>query len=153
MAKVTKKVRGFEVVSAYEEKGVELPTRKTAKSAGYDFIALADTIIGAKETVFVPTGVKAYMLDDEYLALYVRSSVAIKRGLILINGVGIVDSDYYNNEDNEGEINIVFYNTKTTPIVISKGERIGQGIFTKFALADEDNATNLRVGGMGSTGE
>ena len=148
------RLRGFEIVSFYQDQYlINIPTRKTAGSAGYDLEAVKDVIVGAKETVFVPTGLKAYMQKDEYLGIYIRSSIAIKRGLMLVNGTGIIDSDYYNNADNEGEIFVVFYNTKPYPVVIKSGERVAQGIFEKFLTADDDNADAKRTGGMGSTGE
>ncbi|MBQ7257942.1 MAG: dUTP diphosphatase [Abditibacteriota bacterium] len=99
------------------------------------------------------TGIKAYMLEDEYLGLYNRSSNPKKLGLILANGVGVVDSDYYNNPDNEGEIGFAFYNIFPWTIKIKKGDKLGQGIFTKFLKADNDDATQEREGGFGSTGE
>ena len=98
------------------------------------------------------TGVKAYMLEDEYLGLYNRSSNPKKLGLILANGVGVVDSDYYDNPDNEGEIGFAFYNIFPWAIKIKKGDKLGQGIFHKFLKADNDDANNEREGGFGSTG-
>ena len=100
----------------------------------------------------VRTGVKAYMEDDEALFLYNRSSNPGKKYLMLANGVGLVDSDYRNNPDNEGEIGFLFYNVSTENIVIKKGEKIGQGVFQKFLKADNDMAEGERAGGFGSTG-
>lgn len=146
------KERGFEVITAYQDKGISLPQRKTAKSAGYD-LAAAETVVLQPHTVtVVPTGLKAYMGDDEYLSIFIRSSLAFKKGLMLANSTGIVDSDYYNNSDNEGHIMIAYYNTKDTAFTITKGDRIGQGIFMKYLTVDDDTASGVRTGGIGSTG-
>ena len=95
-------IRGFEVVSAFEEQDINLPTRKTTESAGYDIECAEAVTLEAGQVVLVPTGIKAFMAYDEYLAIHIRSSMAIKRHLALVNSTGIIDSDYYNNEDNEG---------------------------------------------------
>ena len=149
------KIRGFEIAKGYEDKGINLPERKTKYSAGYDMEAAEDVIIpsfkkGANPT-FIKTGIKAYMGDNEYLMLANRSSNPKKKGLILANSVGVIDKDYYENPDNDGHIMFAFYNTKDEDIIIKKGEAIGQGVFTKYLLIDNDNVTNLRTGGFGST--
>jgi dUTP pyrophosphatase len=144
------KVRGFEVVSGFEVKN--MPLRKTEFSAGYDIFANASVIIEPLGVAFVTTGLKAYMPSDEYLALHIRSGIATKRGLMLINSTGIVDSDYYNNEDNEGHIQFAFFNTRNYPVKIEAGERIGQGIFCKYFTADGDIPGGKRTGGFNSTG-
>lgn len=144
--------RGFEVVTAYQHKQITLPVRKTSGSAGYD-LAAAETVTLQPHTVtVVPTGVKAYMESDEYLSIFIRSSLAFKKGLMLANSTGIVDSDYYNNPDNEGHIMISYYNTNDAPYTIEKGERIGQGIFMKYLTVTDDTAEGVRTGGIGSTG-
>ncbi len=149
------KIRGFEIAKGYEDKNINLPIRKTKSSAGYDFEAAEDCVIepfkhGVKPTL-VKTGIKAYMQDDEYLMLCNRSSNPGKRGLVLSNGVGIVDADYYGNDDNDGLIMFSFYNIKEEPVEIKKGDTIGQGIFVKYNIADLDDATGARTGGFGST--
>ena len=149
------KIRGFEIAKGYEDKNINLPIRKTKSSAGYDFEAAEDCVIepfkhGVKPTL-VKTGIKAYMQDDEYLMLCNRSSNPGKRGLVLSNGVGIVDADYYGNDDNDGLIMFSFYNIKKEPVEIKKGDTIGQGIFVKYNIADLDDATGTRIGGFGST--
>ena len=101
--------------------------------------------------VLVPTGIKAYMGEDEYLQLANRSSNPLKRFLILANGVGIIDSDYYNNPDNEGHIMFQFINFGLTDVTIKKGERIGQGLFLPFLKADQDVTNAARQGGFGSS--
>ena len=147
--------RGFEIARGWEDKSINLPVRKTTSSAGYDFEAAEDCIIpsfkkGMKPTL-VKTGIKAYMGDNEYLMLANRSSNPKKKGLILANSVGIIDKDYYGNEDNDGHIMFAFYNIKEEDIEIKKGEAIGQAIFMPFLVADNDNAQGVRTGGFGST--
>lgn len=99
----------------------------------------------------VPTGIKCEMPVDMYLELSVRSSCPLKHWLILANGVGIIDADYYNNPDNEGHIFFQIINLSPFDIVLKKGEAIGQGIFKKYYLTDDDAATAERQGGFGST--
>ena len=149
------KVRGFEVAKGFEDKGINLPVRKTKYSAGYDVEAAEDTIIpafkpGMKPTL-VKTGIKSYFPEDEYLMLANRSSNPGKRGLVLANSVGIVDKDYYGNPDNDGHIMFAFYNIKDEDVEIKKGDRIGQAIFQKYLIVDNDASEGERVGGFGST--
>lgn len=149
------KIRGFEVAKGFEDKGINLPIRKTKYSAGYDIEAAEDVIIpsfkkGINPTL-VKTGLKAYMQDDEMLLLYNRSSNPKKKGLILANSVGVVDKDYYGNVDNDGHIMFAFYNIKDEDVEIKKGEAIGQAIFQKYLVTDSDNAQGERIGGFGST--
>ena len=149
------KIRGFEVAKGFEDKGINLPVRKTKFSAGYDFEAAEDCMVPAFKPGIAPTliktGIKAYMQPDEMLCLYNRSSNPKKKGLILANSVGIVDKDYYGNLDNDGHIMFAFYNIKDVDVEIKKGECIGQGIFEKYLVADADEATGERKGGFGST--
>jgi len=149
------KVRGFEIAKGFEDKGINLPARKTKYSAGYDVEAAEDTIVpafkpGMKPTL-VKTGIKSYMQDNEYLMLANRSSNPGKKGLILANSVGIVDKDYYGNPDNDGHIMFAFYNVKDEDVEIKKGDCIGQAIFMPFLVADGDMADGARTGGFGST--
>ena len=144
--------RGFQIVSAFAAKGIHLPARKTARSAGYDIEAAETVVLAPHAVTVVPTGLKAYMEGDEYLAIHIRSGISIKKGLMLVNSVGIIDSDYYDNPDNEGHIMIAYYNTNDVPLTLEKGERIGQGIFTKYLATSDDAATGERLGGFGSTG-
>ena len=145
-------IRGFEVVSAFEEQDINLPTRKTTESAGYDIECAEAVTLEPNQVVLVPTGLKAFMAYDEYLAIHIRSSMAIKRHLALVNSTGIIDSDYYNNDDNEGHIMIGLFNFGQDSVTIEKGQRIAQGIFAKYLKATEDDAQGLREGGIGSTG-
>lgn len=147
---IVKRVRGFEVVSRMETP-VKLPTRGSIHSAGYDIYAYDNYEIEPKQSVLIRTGVKAYMPFDEYLDLRVRSSLGIKRQLMLATGASVIDADYYNNPDNEGEIMVVLYNYGDTTQTIKAGEHIVQGIFTRYFLADNDCTTAVRTGGTGST--
>ena len=146
-------MRGFEIISEYLNKNIEIPTRKTIFSAGYDLASAVDIKIEPNEVKLVPTGLKAYMQKDEVLMIYIRSSIAVKCGLMLMNNVGIIDADYYNNEKNEGHIFAPIKNLSDSPFFIKKGERIAQGIFQKYLLVDNDNFENgkKRIGGFGST--
>ena len=149
------KVRGFEVAKGFENQNINLPVRKTKYSAGYDVEAAEDCIIpaykfGDKPTL-VKTGIKAYMPEDEFLMLCNRSSNPGKKGLVMANSVGIIDSDFYGNPDNDGAFMYAFYNFFDHDLEIKKGDVIGQAIFQKFYVADDDSAEGKRVGGFGST--
>ncbi|HCU83351.1 MAG TPA: dUTP diphosphatase [Enterococcus sp.] len=171
--------RGFEVISTYAQQKIQLPQRATHHAAGYDFEAAEDIVIpsiwkaGLKQgitalsevlkneettvdekklkPVLVPTGIKAYMGEDEFLQLANRSSNPLKRFLVLSNGVGVIDSDYYNNDANEGHIMFQFTNFGLKDVVIKNRERIGQGIFLPFLKADQDQTEQARKGGFGSS--
>ena len=149
-------MRGFELI---EGMNGELPIKATIHSAGVDFIASSDITIPAfrfkGQATLVPTGVKAFMQKDEYLQIFARSSIPVNLGLIMSNGVGIVDADYYNNPKNEGHIMIEFNNLTNEHIVIEKGTRIAQGIFNKVLPVTHGVRlkNDTRNGGFGSTNE
>ena len=154
MIKMERK-RGFEIAKGFENSNINLPVRKTKYSAGYDIEAAEDTVIpsfkkGMKPTL-VKTGIKAYMGEDEVLILANRSSNPGKKGLILANSIGVIDSDYYGNPYNDVHIMFAFYNIKDEDIEIKKGDAIGQGIFQKFLITDNDVSQGQRTGGFGST--
>lgn len=146
--------RGFEIISTYSDKGIRLPARKTAASAGYDIEAAEERVLAPHDVTVVPTGLKAYMQPNEYLGIHVRSGFSIKKKISCVNDEGIIDADYYNNEDNEGHIMIALYNHSDEPVVVEKGMRIAQGIFYGYLTVDGDEAGSgeKRRGGMGSTG-
>ncbi len=167
------KNRGFEICSYYENQGLELPVRKTKNSVGYDLKAAKDTVIPSIwKTVFenfklklsgnnefkelkptlVETGIKSYFNEDEILVLANKSSFPLKFGLVLSNSIGIIESDYYNCEANEGNLMYAYYNFSFSDKIIKKGETVGQAYFQKFLIADEDCATGVRKGGFVSTG-
>ncbi len=149
------RLRGFELISSYQNKDILIPTRKTQYSAGYDIAAAEDVTLTSATVTLVPTGIKAYMQSDEYLGIHIRSGLSIKNHLSLVNGQGIIDADYYNNTENEGHIFIAIFNYNLQNIIIHKGTRIAQGIFYKFLLTDEDKNSQFltRIGGLGSTGK
>lgn len=101
----------------------------------------------------IKSGIKAYMEDDEVLQLYIRSSSPSKLGLVMANSVAIIDKDYYGNNDNDGEIGFLVYNITGRDVIIHKDDKIGQGIFYKYLLTDDDSADGIRSGGFGSTGK
>lgn len=174
----------FEVVSAYADKGINIPTRATYAAAGYDFEVAEDIVVpsyqkqlnkmlayadpmhiqtltemaniikGCKaKPTLVPTGIKCQLASDCYLELSVRSSTPLKHWLILANGVGIIDGDYYNNFDNEGHIYFQLINLSPFDIQLKKGDKIGQGIIKRFEVTDDDSnyEKKERAGGFGST--
>ncbi len=147
------KTRGFEKISKYAGMEFTMPERKTKKSAGYDFCLPEDVVLEPGKLKLVPTGVKAYMEDDEYLGMHIRSSIAIKKNIMLVNNVGIIDADYYNNEDNEGHIMLALLNNGSEPVMLNKNDRIAQGIFYKYLVTDDDARAEktVRSGGFGST--
>ena len=149
------KIRGFEKIAKYAEVDFPLPERKTELSAGYDFCLPEEVTLEPGKLQLVPTGVKAYMQAGEWLGMHIRSSMAVKKHLMLVNNVGIIDADYYNNEDNEGHIMLALLNMGQEKVVLPKGERVAQGIFYTYLTADGDEKVTkaVRGGGFGSTGK
>lgn len=171
----------FEKVSRFADSDFNLPVRKTSESAGYDFEVAKDVIVPSifnlmerargdlKDVIFdlpmaaeefkkynlrptlVSSGVKCQLDPDTYLELHIRSSAPLKYWLVLANGVGVVDADYYNNPDNEGEIFFQAINMGPCDLLLRKGDIIGQGIIQKYEMTDDDVAEGLRKGGFGST--
>lgn len=157
------KLRGFEICKGYEDKGINLPKRQTKHAVGYDIEAAIETTVPSMfeaikngeeiKPTLVKTGVKAYFQPDEVMYLYNRSGGPSKRGLIVGNSVGVFECDYYSNPSNDGEILFGFYNFTNKDVIIQKGERIGQMVFQKFLVVDNDEAEGDRLGGFGSTGK
>lgn len=147
--------RGFEIAKGFEDKGINMPVRKTKCSAGYDIEAAEDCTIPAytpgQKPTLVKTGLKAYMKENEYMMLCNRSSNPFKKGLVMANSVGIIDSDFYGNPDNDGAFMYSFYNFFDKDLEIKKGDVIGQAIFQKYYVTDDDQAEGERIGGFGST--
>ncbi|MEC6749096.1 dUTP diphosphatase [Marinilactibacillus sp. XAAS-LB27] len=178
---MSERVRGFEVVTKYEGESIELPNRATKGSAGYDLKAAVDIVVPSiwkallenqglanlmegnsikdenkafLSSTLVPTGVKAYMPEQEYLLLANRSSNPMKKQLALPNGIGIIDADYYGNSSNEGEIFVQLINYGFEDVEVKKGDRIAQGIFTPYEVIDNEvSEFQTRIGGFGSSGE
>lgn len=143
----------FEKVS-WADKDLKLPERSSKGSAGYDFFAPCDIVIPAHSfSKLVPLNIKAYMPPDSFLGITIRSSLAIKRGLSIAQGMAIIDSDYVDNWENEGNIGIMIRNDSDFDHTIYKGERCCQGIFMLYDVVDEDNCTGKRTGGYGSSGK
>jgi dUTP pyrophosphatase len=148
-----KKIRGFELVSNEHRKftDVNLPLRGSQYSAGYDFYSNEEYIIQPGEQKVFWTDVKSYMQKGEVLKIFVRSSIGIKKGLKLANQVGVIDSDYFENPQTDGNIGICLWNPTKEEVLIEKGERIAQGIFQTFLESDNCNSLEERKGGIGST--
>lgn len=143
--------RRFEQVS-YADDGI-IPTRADDGSAGYDFYTPEDIVVFKNEVVKVKTNIKCSLPNRDVLMLYVRSSVGIKKNLMLANGTGIIDSTYYNNPDNEGNIIIALYNYGDEPQHFKAGDRIAQGVITSFFTVENDVViSDKRTGGIGSSG-
>lgn len=146
--------RFFEVVKDEFRKNsgdIKLPTRATEHSAGYDFYSPVDITIPPHEMVMIWTDVKANMYYDNVLLLFVRSSMG-KHPVVIANGTGLIDADYYSNESNDGNIGFRLLNLGDAPYEIKVGDRIGQGIFVKYGTVKNDVTKVKRNSGFGSTG-
>lgn len=171
----------FEKVSRFYNTDLTMPERKTKYAAGYDFAAAEDILIQPYEyhmnimkdamkycpytiddmaawtkklqtkPTLIPTGIKAKLNPDTYLELTVRSSSPLKYWLVLANGTGIIDADYYDNKSTEGEIFFQVINLSPFPIMIKKRDIIGQGIIKRYYTTEDDKANATRTGGFGST--
>lgn len=127
---------------------IELPTRSTKSSAGYDF-KLPYSFNGNGSNGLLVTGIKCQLDDDKVLMLYPRSSLGIKKGFRLKNTTGVVDADYYNNRNNEGHIMFDFDSFEE--IDFHRGDKYMQGVIIQYFKVDEDNTNETRNGGFGST--
>lgn len=149
------KTRGFEIAKGFEDKGINLPIRKTKSSAAYDLEAAEDIVLPSFEKgskpILIPTGLKAYMQPNEMLVIVPRSSSPKKQGISYPHSMGVIDADYYENPDNDGHIFVQCINLKDEEVKIKKGEAVGQAIFQKFLTTDNDQADGIRTGGFGST--
>lgn len=147
-------MRGFEKAKGFKDLDFELPKRSTKHSAGYDIAIIEDLEIGPGEIKSGITGIKAFMMDDEVLKMYPRSSLPRNYHLTIPNNVGIIDKDYYGNSDNDGVITVTLHNFGTEKVSLKKGERVAQGIFQKYLISPfEEEVTSVRNGGFGSTGK
>ncbi|MFA5692649.1 MAG: dUTP diphosphatase [Acholeplasmataceae bacterium] len=146
-------MRKFEIISKYQKENINIPVRATKQSAGYDLESAFDYKIKPNEIVLVETGLKVKLNSNEALFVYPRSSLGIKKGLILSNAVGIIDADYYNNKDNEGHIMIPLLNFSQKEVTINKGERVAQGVFQNYLTTTNDQVKSIRKGGFGSSGK
>ena len=131
---------------------MELPKRSTKKSAGYDIKSVESGIIKPGEAKTFSTGLKVCMNDDEVLYIYSRSSQGYKYNVCLMNSVGVIDSDFYNNKDNEGHFKVRLLNLGENDFEVKIGDKIAQGVFMKYLTVDnEEEIKNERIGGRGST--
>ena len=147
--------RYFKVVTNSYRKtagAITLPTRATKSSIAYDFYAPIDTVVPPMQSAMIWTDVKAKFNPDEALLINVRSSMG-KQPIMLANTQGWIESDYYSNSDNDGNIGIRLFNLGATPYEIKAGDRIAQGMFIKYLVADNGNTDVKRQGGFGSSGK
>lgn len=128
-----------------------LPKRSTKYSAGYDFYSPISFTLNPGERKVIPTGIKVCMNDNEFLAIYIRSSLGFKWDIRMCNQVGIIDAGYYGNSENEGHIFVCLKNEGNSAVTINKEDRFVQGIFTPYLITDDDTVTGIREGGIGST--
>lgn len=126
---------------------IQLPQRSTKSSAGYDF-RLPYSIYVNGQSILYPTGIKCQLDDDKVLMLYPRSSLGIKYGFRLLNTTGVIDADYYNNENNEGHIMLKF---EANDMQLDTNEKIMQGIIMQYYKVEDDDTNETRNGGFGST--
>lgn len=161
------KNRGFEKISFNQFKkdfaflnniddaynNIKIPKRATAYSAGYDIYTPISFSLEPGATFKVPTGLKSFFKNDEVLLIIIRSSIGFKYNIRMCNQIGVIDSDYYNNNDNEGHIFVKLQNEGNKTITFNSGDRIVQGIFIKYLVSDDDNVKDKRLSGFGSTGK
>lgn len=149
-------MRRFEMVNDEYRKNpdveVKIPTRASKNSAGYDFYSTKEVSIPPQQSVMIWTDIKAKMDEDNALIIIPRSSMG-KHPVMIANTIGLIDSDYYNNSDNDGNIGFRLFNLANTPYEIKVGDRIGQGIFISYLTTQNDNTIAERVGGFGSSGK
>lgn len=140
------------LVPSYLDQGLLLLKSSRSRHTPLDLEALAQLTkaTGARPTL-VPTGVKCQLDPGTYLELSVRSSTPLKYWLVLANGSGKIDADYYNNQGTEGHIFFQMINLSPFPIQLKKGDRLGQGIITPYHVVEDDIITGVRLGGFGST--
>ena len=155
MTNLLQRKRGFEEVDSkfvMHDEITILPVRGDKGSAGYDFYSKEAVTIQPGKSHLFWTDVCAYMQEDEVLLIHVRSSIGIKKGLVLKNTTGVIDSSYYANPSNGGNIGICLYNNSNKPVTIERQERIAQGVFHHYLVVDEDVTLHEeRVGGIGSS--
>lgn len=131
---------------------ISIPQRATKGSAGYDIATPFNTVIPPGKSVIIPTGLRCKMSEEYVMLILPRSSMGIKHGMKLKNTCAVIDSDYYN-ADNEGHIMLAIENTGGYTLYIDKGERIAQAIFIPYGIAEKDEVSTERSGGIGSTGK
>lgn len=131
---------------------IQKPQRATVLSAGYDICTPVDILLPARSAGKFPTGLRVIMNDDEVLLIHIRSSIGAKHGVRISNSTGIIDADY-SQAQNEGHMWLFLHNDSDKDFVAKSGDRLCQGIFSKYFVTDDDVAVDSRVGGVGSTGK
>ncbi len=131
---------------------IKLPTRATTGSAGYDFNSIYSFTLEPNGTIKIPTGIKCEIKEDWVLTLYPRSSLGIKKKMFITNTIPVIDSDYFENVNNEGHIFVFITNNGNEAFRLNEGESFMQGIFLPYGITLDDNADGIRNGGFGSTG-
>lgn len=121
----------------------KLPMRDSKMTAGYDIYLLEDLELKPNETMKLPTGIKSYFENDEVLLIIIRSSMGFQYNIRLVNQVGIIDADHYNNPDNEGHIFIKIKNEGNKTVKLKAGDAIVQGLFVKYLTTKSDLDLNL----------
>lgn len=142
------KIINYNIENIYND--IKLPKRATMFSAGYDIFSPIDFVLKKGETIKIPTGIRCRMNEDVVLMVYPRSSLGFKYRLMLDNTIGVIDSDYFNS-DNQGHIFIKFTNQGSKDLDIKKGMAFAQGIFMNYLLTEDDDVQTFRNGGLGST--
>lgn len=131
---------------------IQIPKRKTKYSAGHDIAIPCDTRLKPGMTLKIPTGLRCKMENDYVMLIFPRSSLGINHGLTILNTIPVIDSDYYN-ADNEGHIKLAIKNNGDKDLVLRAGDNIVQAVFVKYGVADDEEVTTKRTGGIGSTTE
>lgn len=137
-----------EIKSIYND--IKYPTRATSASAGYDFFSPISFYLKPHESIMIPTGIRVKMPINMVLMIYPRSGMSTKFRFIPKNLTAVIDSDYYN-ADNEGHIHMAMVNDGDKIVTVEKGQAFCQGVFTKYYTTLNDNASGVRLGGFGST--
>lgn len=134
---------------------IKIPVRGTKYSAAYDFFIPMPTKFGGDGVVrllnYIPTGIKVKLDPDKVLNVVPRSSMGIKHGIMLANTIGVIDADYYNNPDNEGDIILAFTRFLPGILTVKPGTKIAQGMIINYYTTEDDDVTAERTGGIGST--
>ena len=131
---------------------IELPVRATKFSAGHDIKIPFAKSLAPSDTLKIPTGIRCKMDEDYVMFVFPRSSLGIKKGMVITNTIPVIDADYYN-ADNEGHIFICIKNTSDKLLNLNKNDAITQAVFVPFGVADDGEVTTERSGGIGSTGK
>lgn len=144
---------GMDVYIGYDQ--IDLPKRATKYSAGYDIFSVRSFELKPRQSILLPTGIRAQLDNDKFLMVVPRSGHGFKFKIQLYNTAGVIDADYYNNDNNEGHIWVKLYNDSPDgeTLCIKAGDAICQGIIIPYFTVEGDNVNDVRAGGFGSTSE